>query len=94
MSKAAAIKLVRRVRETDNMTPARIGGHRKPLLAGHEELLRELVTAKGHITLAEIKARLADRGIEPGCLTTVWSMPRGLSPSHRKQFVGPVPEPA
>ncbi len=55
VSESAAIKLVRRVRETGSTAPARIGGYRKPLLAGHEELLRELVTAKGTITLAEIR---------------------------------------
>lgn len=84
VSESAAIKLVRRVRETGSTAPARIGGYRKPLLAGHEELLRELVTAKGTITLAEIQARLAERGIEAGCLTTIWSTLRRLGLSHKK----------
>ena len=94
MSEAAAIKLVRRVRETDNVAPARIGDHRKPLPVGHEELLRELVTAEGHVTLAEIKARLAERGIEAGCLTTIWSVLRRLGASHKKQLARSVSEPA
>jgi hypothetical protein len=34
--------------------PARIGGDRKPLLAGHEALLRELTSAKPGITPAGI----------------------------------------
>ena len=38
VSESAAIKLIRRVRETGSAKPARIGGYRKPLLAGHEEL--------------------------------------------------------
>lgn len=84
VSESAAIKLVRRVRETGSTAPARMGGYRTPLLAGHEELLRELVAAKGHITLAEIKARLAERGIEAGCLTTIWSTLRRLGLSHKK----------
>ena len=84
VSESAAIKLVRRVRETGSTAPARIGGYRKPLLAGHENLLRELVAAKGTITLAEIKARLAERGIEAGCLTTIWSTLRRLGLSHKK----------
>jgi transposase len=41
-SPSAAIKLVRRVRETGSTEPAKIGGYRKPLLASHEELLRAL----------------------------------------------------
>ena len=37
VSASAAIKLVRRVRETGSTEPGKIGGHRKPLLAGHED---------------------------------------------------------
>ena len=85
VSESAAIKLVRRVRETGSTAPARIGGYRKPLLAGHEDLLRELVAAKGHVTLAEIQAKLAERGIEAGCLTTIWSTLRRLGLSHKKR---------
>ena len=84
VSEAAAIKLVRRVRETGSTASGRIGGYRKPLLDGHEALLRELVSAKGHITLAEIQAKLAERGIEAGCLTTIWSTLRRLGLSHKK----------
>ena len=83
VGESAAIKLVRRVRETGSTAPARIGGYRKPLLARHEDLLRELVTAKGHITLAEIKAKLGERGIEAGCLTTIWSTLHRLGLSHK-----------
>ncbi len=84
VSESAAIKLVRRVRQTGSTAPARIGGYRKPLLAGHEELLQELVAAKGHVTLAEIQAKLIERGIEAGCLTTIWSTLRRLGLSHKK----------
>ena len=84
VSESAAIKLVRRVREIGRTAPARIVGYRKLLLAGHEELLRQLVAAKGHITFAEIQARLADRGIEAGCLTTIWSTLRRFGLSHKK----------
>ena len=84
VSESAAIKLVRRVRETGSTAPARIGGYRKPLLAGHEELLRELTVSKPNITLVEIKAALARRGIEAGCLTTIWSTLRRLGLSHKK----------
>ena len=46
VSESAAIKLVRRVRETGSPAPARIGGYRKPLLAEHEDLLRELTATE------------------------------------------------
>ena len=88
VSESAAIKLVRRVRETGSAAPARIGGHREPLLAGHEELLRELTTSKPGITLAEIQAALAARCIVAGCLTTIWSTLRRLGLSHKKEPKG------
>lgn len=79
VSASAAIKLVRRVRETGNSAPAKIGGYRKPLLAGHEEMLREITTTHRGITLAEIREEMVARGIAPGSLTTIWSMLRRLA---------------
>jgi transposase len=85
VSASAAIKLVRRVRETGSTAPAKIGGYRRPLLAGHEELLRELTTTRKGITLAEIRDELVERGIAPGSLTTIWSTLRRLGLSHKKE---------
>ncbi|RYF08073.1 MAG: transposase [Deltaproteobacteria bacterium] len=84
VSESAAIKLIRRVRDIGSTQPARIGGYCKPLLAGHEDLLRELTATKGQITLTEIQAALAARGIEAGCLATIWSTLRRLGLSHKK----------
>lgn len=84
VSASAAIKLVRRVRETGSAAPAKIGGYRKPLLVVHEDLLRELTTARPGITLAEIQAELTGRGIEAGSLTTIWSTLRRLGLRHKK----------
>ena len=84
VSASAAIKLVRRVRETGSTAPAKIGGYREALLAGHEDLLRELTTTRKGITLAEIRDDLVGRGIEPGSLTTIWSTLRRLGLSHKK----------
>src|SRR3712207_7951456 len=85
VSASAAIKLVRRVRETGSAAPAKIGGYRKPLLAGHEDLLRNLTAAKPGITLAELRAALAERGIVVGSLTTIWSTLRRLGLRHKKR---------
>ena len=71
VSPSAAIKLMARVRATGRIEPAKIGGNRRPLLAGHDDLLRSLTEAKPGITLAELKARLAERGIEAGDLSTL-----------------------
>jgi transposase len=85
VSASAANQLMRRVRATGSTVPARIGGYRRPLLAGHEELLRELVTNRKGITLVQIRAELVRRGIEPGSLTTIWSTLRRLGLSHKKR---------
>ena len=85
VSPSAAIKLMRRVRATGSTAPAKVGGHRRPLLAGHEDLLRRLTATKPGITLAELRAALAGRGIVVGSLTTIWSTLRRLGLSHKKR---------
>jgi putative transposase len=85
VSASAAIKLAQRVRETGSAAPAKIGGYRKPLLAEHEDVLRELTSARPGITLAEIQAALAARGIRAGSLTTIWSTLRRLGLRHKKR---------
>ena len=85
VSPSAAIKLMRRVRATGSTAPAKVGGYRRPLLAGHEDLLRQLAAAKPGITLAERRAALAGRGIVVGSLTTIWSTLRRLGLSHEKR---------
>jgi transposase len=88
VSASAAIKLVRRVRETGSTAPARIGGYRPPLLAGQEGVLRELTAASKGITLVELRAALAERGIKAGSLTTLWSTLRRLGLRHKKVAEG------
>ena len=84
VSPSSAIKLMQRVRATGSTAPARIGGYRQPLLHGHDALLQELTAAKPGITLVEIKEALAERGIEGGHISTLWSTLRRLGLSHKK----------
>ncbi len=72
------------MRETGSAAPARISGYRKPLLAGQEDLLRELTEARPGITLAELQAELMARGIRAGSLTTIWATLRRLDLRHKK----------
>nr|WP_184522116.1 IS630 family transposase [Roseomonas pecuniae] len=85
VSASAAIKLVRRVRQTGSTAPAKIGGYRKPLLAGQEEFLRELTASRKGITLAEIRVALIERGVAPVSLMTIWTMLKRLDQSHKKK---------
>jgi putative transposase len=90
VSPSAAITLMRRVRATGSTAPAQIGGYRRPLLAGHEDLLRQLTAAKPGITLAELRAALAEHGVAVGSLTTVWTTLRRLGLRHKKRRSRPV----
>jgi transposase len=84
VSPSAAIKLMQRVRETGSTAPAKIGGHRRPLLEPHAEALEEMVEAKKGITLREIQAKLAERGVEVKALSTIADMLHRLGLSHKK----------
>jgi transposase len=47
-------------------------------------VLRELTAASKGITLVELRAALAERGIEVGSLTTLWSTLRRFGLRHKK----------
>ena len=94
VSPSTAIKLMRRVHETGSTAPAQIGGHRRPILEPHADLIRALVTSKTGITLKEIQTALAERGIAVKALSTVADMLHRLGLSHKKSArsrrAGPV----
>src|SRR4051794_8136930 len=81
---SAAIKLMQRVRQTGSTAPAKIGGHRRPILEPHADTLRTIATSKPGITLREIKAALAARGIVVKALSTIADMLHRLGLSHKK----------
>ena len=85
VSASSAIKLMARVRATGSVAPARYGGHRKPVLGPHADMLRGLVAAKPDITLAEIQGELRrQRGVAV-CLATVHVHLRRLGLRHKKR---------
>ena len=84
VSPSAAIKLMRRVRATGSTAPAKIGGYRRPVLGPHAALIRELVEAHPRITLSELRAALAERGLPLAALSTILLMLRRLGLSHKK----------
>src|SRR3982750_3594461 len=85
VSASAAIKLMQRVRRTGSTAPAKIGGYRRPLLEAHADDLRAIVSSKAGITLCEIKAALAARGIAVKALSTIADMLHRLGLSHKKR---------
>jgi transposase len=85
VSASSAIKLMARVRATGSVAPARYGGHRRPILAPHEDALRALVAEKPDITLAEMRDALGrQRGIAV-CLATIHMHLRRLGLRHKKR---------
>ena len=84
VSPSAAIKLMQRVRQSGSTAPAKIGGHRRPILEAHAALIRALVKDQPRITLAEIQAALRERGIVVRALSTISDMLRRLGLSHKK----------
>jgi transposase len=85
VSASSAIKLMARVRATGSVAPARYGGHRRPLLGPHEDMVRALVEERADITLAELQAELhRQRGITV-CLATIHAYLRRLGLRHKKR---------
>ena len=85
VSASAAIKLMQRVHQTGSLAPAKIGGYRRPLLEKHADDLRALVASQAGITLREITAALATRGIMVKALATIADMLHRLGLSHQKR---------
>lgn len=85
VSPSAAVKLMRRVRETGSVAPDRIGGHRRPVLERHQALLRSLVEARPAITLAELQAELRARAIVVSALSTIHHALRRIGFTRKKR---------
>jgi putative transposase len=85
VSPSAAVKLMRRVRESGSSAPARFGGHRRPILDEHDTLVRTLLDAKPDMTLAEMQAELARGGIVVRATSTIlrWLRRAGLTRKKR-----------
>ena len=85
VSASAAIKLIQRVRQTGSTAPAKIGGHRRPILEPHADTLRAIVSSKAGITLTEMRDALHARGIAVAALSTIADMLHRLGLSHKKR---------
>jgi len=73
-----------RVRQTGSRASDWIGGHPRPVLEPHEDLLRSLVAAKSGIMLSEIQAELKARGVEVAALSTILLALHRLDLRHKK----------
>src|SRR3954453_10946409 len=85
VSPSTAFKLMERVRQTGSPAPAKIGGHRRPILEPHADTLRAIATSKPGITLMEMRDALHARGVAVKALSTIADMLHRLGLSHKKE---------
>lgn len=86
VSASFVIKLMQLYQSTGSYHPRKFGGHRKPVLADHEETVRALVAASESATLAELQQQLDDRGIKVG-LSSIDRFLKRLRLSFKKNSV-------
>ena len=84
VSPSAAVKLLRRVRESGSPAPARSGGDRRSMLDGHEAVVRSLLGAKPDGPLVEIRAPVAPRGAVGRAASTVHRRRRRARLAHKR----------
>jgi transposase len=72
VSPSIAVKWMQRWRTKKSVAPSAVRGHRRQALAAHADWLMQLVREKPDITLAEISANLAKRGVRVS-LSTIWT---------------------
>lgn len=85
VSPSAAVKLMRRFRQSGSPAPARFGGHRRPIHEPHERFVRALLHANSDISLVEIQAELRQRGIMIGATSTISRWLRRAGLTHKKR---------
>lgn len=85
VSPSIAVKWLQRWRLKKSVAPSR-RGHRRAVLDQHTDWLMDLVKKKPDITLAEIAAKLARRGVRVS-LSTIWSFYDRHDFSFKKKHV-------
>jgi transposase len=66
VSPSCVIKLMGRYRESGDFRPHKFGGYKKPILIGHEQTVRSLVSARPDLTISDLRNELTARGIKVG----------------------------
>jgi transposase len=88
VSKRSVERYWKQQQETGDVTPQRIGGHRRSRLAGHEETLRGWVTEQVDLTLEQLQERVRkELGIKM-CSSGLWYRLEKLGLSFKKNAAG------
>lgn len=86
---SSVVKWTARARRTGSVSPAKMGGYRRPILDPHRNWLLEQVRGCPHVTLAGLRDLLAARGVTVSH-DTVWRFLRGCGFSFKKRRWSPT----
>ena len=82
VSASCVIKLMQRYEANGEYRPDKFGGHKRPILADHEDKVRSLVSARPDPTVAELWRELTALGIEAG-RSSVGHFLQRLQPTYK-----------
>lgn len=85
---SSAVKWSQRHRATGSVAPAKMGGHRKPVLEAHRAFIVERIGQTPHLTLHGLKDELASYGVKVSH-NAVWLFLRREGLSFKKNAVRP-----
>ncbi len=86
---SSVVKWTQRAARTGSVSPAKMGGYRRPVLEPHREWLLDQVRTCPHVTLAMLQEMLAERGVDVSH-DTVWRFLRGCGFSFKKRHWSPT----
>lgn len=86
---SSAVKWTQRAHRTGSVSPAKMGGYRRPILEPHRDWLLEQVRSCPHVTLSGLQNLLAERGVIVSH-DTVWRFLRGCGFSFKKRRWWPM----
>ena len=78
------MKWTQRAHRTGSVSPAKMGGYRRPILEPHRDWLLEQVRTCPHVTLSVLQHLLAERDVIVSH-DTVWRFLRGCGFSFKKR---------
>ena len=85
---SSVVKWCQRHRRTGSVSPAKMGGYRKPVLQSHRAFIVERIEQTSHLTLHGLKDELAARGVKVSH-TAVWAFLRREGLRFKKKPVRP-----
>lgn len=81
---SSVVKWTQRAARTGSVSPAQMGGYRRPVLEPHRAWLLGQIQACPHVTLAMLQQKLAERGTDVSH-DTIWRFLRGCGFSFKKR---------